>query len=78
MDALFSSRDNEEDYYSILGCTELSSQEQIDTEFKVRARECHPDKITDHEMKLKAEETFMKLNKAHTILKVLEYHLNDA
>ena len=67
MEALFS--ENKDDYYALLGCTELSSLEQIDTEYKVRARECHPDKVTDPAMKSKAEATFMSLNKAHSILK---------
>jgi len=36
--------DPNEDYYQLLGCDRLSTVEQIQTEFKVRARECHPDK----------------------------------
>lgn len=69
MDSLFGNRENVEDFYSILGCTEHSSQEQIETEFKVRARECHPDKIVDPKLKAKAEEDFIQLNKAHSVLK---------
>lgn len=34
----------EEDYYKILGCDELSSTEQIAAEYKARVLECHPDK----------------------------------
>ena len=69
MDTLFSTTDDStEDYYSILECTELSSREQIDTEYKLRAKECHPDKIMDPEQKSKAETVFMKLNKAHSVL----------
>ena len=68
MEALFC-ENKKDDYYALLGCTELSSLEQIDTEYKVRVRECHPDKVTDPEMKSKAEVTFMSLNKAHSILK---------
>ena len=37
-------KDPNEDYYKLLGCDRLSSPEQIQTEFKVRAKECHPDK----------------------------------
>ena len=33
-----------EDYYSILGCDPSSSDSQILAEYRVRARECHPDK----------------------------------
>ena len=32
------------DYYSVLGCDPLSSEEQIMTEFRVRAKQTHPDK----------------------------------
>ena len=38
--------DPTEDYYAILGCDKSSSQEQISTEFKIRAKECHPDKVS--------------------------------
>ena len=70
MENIFSKSSQEfEDYYALLGCTELSSIEQIDTEYKLRAKECHPDKILDHEQKIQAETTFMRLNKAHSVLK---------
>merc|ERR1712154_566061 len=32
------------DYYSVLGCDPSSSEEQIRTEFRLRARQSHPDK----------------------------------
>lgn len=54
-----------EDYYTLLGCDELSSVEQILAEFKVRALECHPDK---HPENSKAVETFQKLQNAKEIL----------
>ncbi|XP_015278684.1 PREDICTED: dnaJ homolog subfamily C member 12 [Gekko japonicus] len=45
MDAILNFRPEDmEDYYSLLGCDELSTVEQIISEFKVRALECHPDK----------------------------------
>uniref|UniRef100_A0A2K5EAF0 DnaJ heat shock protein family (Hsp40) member C12 n=1 Tax=Aotus nancymaae TaxID=37293 RepID=A0A2K5EAF0_AOTNA len=45
MDAILNYRlEDTEDYYTLLGCDELSSVEQILAEFKVRALECHPDK----------------------------------
>ncbi|KAF6108283.1 DnaJ heat shock protein family (Hsp40) member C12 [Phyllostomus discolor] len=45
MDAILNYRlEDNEDYYMLLGCDELSSVEQILAEFKVRALECHPDK----------------------------------
>ena len=34
----------EEDYYSVLGCHPSASEEQIMTEFRVRAKQSHPDK----------------------------------
>lgn len=37
----------ETDLYEILGCDELSSQEQIIAEYKIRAKALHPDKIPE-------------------------------
>ncbi|KAB1271413.1 DnaJ-like protein subfamily C member 12 [Camelus dromedarius] len=66
MDAILNYRSEDtDDYYTLLGCDELSSVEQILTEFKVRALECHPDK---HPENSKAVETFQKLQKAKEIL----------
>ena len=39
-------RDPDEEYYKLLGCDRYSTSEQISTEFKIRAKECHPDKST--------------------------------
>ena len=38
-----------EDFYAILGCNPESSPEQILTEFKVRAKEFHPDRCGDNQ-----------------------------
>lgn len=66
MDAILNYRSEDtEDYYMLLGCDELSSVEQLLTEFKLRALECHPDK---HPENSKAVETFQKLQKAKDIL----------
>ncbi|XP_059518564.1 dnaJ homolog subfamily C member 12 isoform X2 [Myotis daubentonii] len=66
MDAILNYRlEDTEDYYTLLGCDELSSVEQILAEFKVRALECHPDK---HPENSQAVETFQKLQKAKEIL----------
>ncbi|XP_010337618.1 dnaJ homolog subfamily C member 12 [Saimiri boliviensis] len=66
MDAILNYRSGDtEDYYTLLGCDELSSVEQILAEFKARALECHPDK---HPENSKAVETFQKLQKAKEIL----------
>ena len=37
-------RDPSEDYYNLLGCDRYATSEQISTEFKIRAKGCHPDK----------------------------------
>ncbi|KAF7247194.1 hypothetical protein EYD10_06628 [Varanus komodoensis] len=66
MDAILNSRPEDmEDYYSLLGCDELSTVEQIVSEFKVRALECHPDK---HPGNPQAVENFQKLQHAKEIL----------
>ncbi|ENN78030.1 J domain-containing protein [Dendroctonus ponderosae] len=58
-------RKDREDYYSILGCDEHSSVEQISQEYKVRALQYHPDKNAgDKEM----EEKFQLLNEAKETL----------
>ncbi|KAJ6661565.1 hypothetical protein lerEdw1_013804 [Lerista edwardsae] len=66
MDAILTCKQADlEDYYSLLGCDELSTVEQIISEFKVRALECHPDK---HPGNPKAVENFQKLQQAKEIL----------
>ncbi|XP_056386234.1 dnaJ homolog subfamily C member 12 [Hyla sarda] len=54
-----------EDYYTLLGCDELSTVEQITAEYKVRALECHPDK---HLGNRKAVEQFQRLQQARDTL----------
>ncbi|XP_077115097.1 dnaJ homolog subfamily C member 12 [Ranitomeya variabilis] len=54
-----------DDYYSLLGCDELSTVEQIMAEYKVRALKCHPDK---HPGNQKAVEEFQKLQQAKDTL----------
>nr|ACO51907.1 DnaJ homolog subfamily C member 12 [Aquarana catesbeiana] len=53
------------DYYTLLGCDELSTVEQIIAEYKVRALECHPDK---HPGNQKAVEEFQKIQQAKDTL----------
>ncbi|XP_010193091.1 PREDICTED: dnaJ homolog subfamily C member 12 [Mesitornis unicolor] len=66
MNAILNCRpDDLEDYYSLLGCDELSTVEQITAEFKIKALECHPDK---HPGNPKAVENFQKLQQAKEIL----------
>jgi len=55
----------EQDYYSVLGCHSSSTDEQILTEYRVRAKETHPDKegnTEDFQTIQEAKETL--LNKA--------------
>ncbi|KAF8374063.1 hypothetical protein PRIPAC_80492 [Pristionchus pacificus] len=47
--------------YEVLGCNERSSQEQIMAEYRVRAREMHPDKSGD-------DKEFLKIQEAKSIL----------
>jgi len=58
--------DPREDFYQILGCDRTSSSEQIQTEFKVRARECHPDKQANRTKS--NPERFQRLLKAKNTL----------
>ncbi|CAL8119906.1 unnamed protein product [Orchesella dallaii] len=55
----------EDDYFKILGCSDTSSDEQITTEYRIRALKCHPDK---HPGDTKALEVFQKLQEARDIL----------
>ncbi|XP_071337513.1 dnaJ homolog subfamily C member 12 [Trachinotus anak] len=54
-----------EDYYGLLGCDELSSPEQILSEYKIRALACHPDKHLDDP---RAVADFQKLQEAKEVL----------
>ncbi|XP_037540739.1 dnaJ homolog subfamily C member 12 [Nematolebias whitei] len=54
-----------EDFYGLLGCDELSSTEQILSEYKVRALACHPDKHLDDP---RAVAEFQKLQEAKEVL----------
>ncbi|ESN90821.1 hypothetical protein HELRODRAFT_137446, partial [Helobdella robusta] len=62
----------ENDYYDIVGCNELSSKEQIQTEYRKKAKELHPDKnltsTSDKSFKelLKAKETLCDAEKRLT------------
>ncbi|KAF5307317.1 hypothetical protein FQR65_LT07033 [Abscondita terminalis] len=58
-------RSADEDFYSILGCDEHSTVEQINAEYKVRALQYHPDK---NEGNKEAEEKFQKLQEAKDTL----------
>ncbi|CAN7992052.1 unnamed protein product [Ixodes pacificus] len=55
----------DEDYYKILGCDELSTDEQLQCEYKVRALELHPDKNPNNS---EAALQFQKLQAAKDVL----------
>lgn len=55
----------DEDYYTLLGCDENSSVEQIITEYKVRALQYHPDKNAGDK---DAERKFQMLKEAKEVL----------
>ncbi|XP_033738345.1 J domain-containing protein-like [Pecten maximus] len=55
----------EDDFYKILNCSEHSSTEQINTEYKILALECHPDKNPNDRA---AEEKFARIQRAKEVL----------
>ncbi|XP_067138173.1 dnaJ homolog subfamily C member 12-like isoform X2 [Centruroides vittatus] len=66
MDEIFKyKKDSNDDYYSILGCDENSSEEQIISEFKIKALDYHPDKNPDDPNSV---ERFQRLQRAKEIL----------
>ncbi|CAF2122569.1 unnamed protein product [Rotaria magnacalcarata] len=66
MDALFTSQPNKsDDYYTILGCNELSNKDQIQAEYRIRALRLHPDKNQDDPNTM---DQFKQLQEAKEIL----------
>lgn len=66
MDAILNHKAGDEDnFYKLLGCDELSSTEQINAEYKVLARSLHPDKNPNNP---KAAEEFAALQRARDVL----------
>ena len=51
----------EDDFYSLLGCDELATTEQINTEFRQKAKLHHPDKNPGDKAAEKLFERFVKL-----------------
>ena len=66
-------KDPSEDYYKLLGCDRFSLSEQISTEFKIRAKECHPDKTTGRsESNPEMFQKLLKVNTVHTHTQYIE------
>ena len=70
MQTLFDFEANQKDlgpnFYEILGCTQQSSTEQINTEFKVRALQYHPDKNNNDENSEKQFKLLLEAKEALT------------
>lgn len=55
-------------YYDVLGVPRQATDDEIRTRFRVLAREGHPDRQSDPELKRRAEETFQLLTEAMNVL----------
>lgn len=64
-DILKGSQEVKEDYYQILGCDELSTDDQLQCEYKAKALQLHPDKNPNNP---EAEVKFQKLQEAKDVL----------
>ncbi|XP_069124837.1 J domain-containing protein-like [Argopecten irradians] len=66
MEAILQHENKEEDdFYKILNCGEHSSTEQINTEYKILALECHPDKNPNDSA---AAKNFARIQRAKEVL----------
>ena len=52
-------KNKQDDFYSLLGCDELATTEQINAEFRQKAKECHPDKNPGDQAAKKLFERFV-------------------
>lgn len=60
---------SESNYYHVLGLTELASEDEIKAAYRNRVKQVHPDRFADRDRKKKAQEAFLKVNKAFETLK---------
>lgn len=56
---VLSNKNKQDDFYSLLGCDELATTEQINAEFRQKAKECHPDKNPGDQAAKKLFERFV-------------------
>ena len=56
---VLSDKNKQDDFYSLLGCDELATTEQINAEFRQKAKECHPDKNPGDQAAKKLFERFV-------------------
>ena len=56
------SKIKEDDFYALLGCDELASKDQINAEFRQKAKLLHPDKSPGDENTAKLFERYVKLS----------------
>lgn len=52
-------KNKQDDFYSLLGCDELATTEQINAEFRQKAKEYHPDKNPGDQAAKKLFERFV-------------------
>ncbi|XP_064458456.1 J domain-containing protein-like [Ornithodoros turicata] len=64
-DILKNVKGNDNNYYTILGCDELSTDEQLQCEYRVKALELHPDKNFGNPV---AAQRFQELQEAKAVL----------
>lgn len=62
---------SQSNFYKLLGCDELSTKEQINSEFKQRAKKLHPDKRPEDERASQLFERFV-LNNLCIVMHVLQ------
>lgn len=64
-DILKNVRKDDENYYTILGCDESSTDEQLQCEYRMKALELHPDKNNGN---AEAAQRFQRLQEAKVVL----------
>ena len=83
-EAILGHSEDQCDYYSVLGCQPSSTEEQILAEYRIRAKDCHPDRQegrqgATQEGREGATKEFQRIQEAKEILldKVVMYLVMD-